>query len=119
MSRITPTFARLRLAGRTGLIAYITAGYPTLAETPTLVRALVEGGPESGERGVPFSAPLADGAPVQRATHIAVEHGVSLADVLDVCGAVRAQGIEVPLVAMTYLNPILAYGLDRFAADAA
>jgi tryptophan synthase alpha chain len=119
MSRIPATFARLRAEKRTGLVAYITTGYPSLAETPELVRALVDGGADLVELGVPFSDPLADGTTVQRATHVAVEAGVTLADVLDVCRDVRAMGIETPLIAMTYLNPILAYGLERFAKDAA
>jgi tryptophan synthase alpha chain len=80
---------------------------------------MVDGGADIVELGVPFSDPLADGATIQRATLIAVEHGVTLADVLGVCRELRAGGIEVPLVAMTYLNPILAYGLDCFGADAA
>jgi tryptophan synthase alpha subunit len=119
MSRIPATFARLRAEGRTGLVAYITTGYPSLAETPELVRAMVDGGADLIELGVPFSDPLADGTTVQRATHVAVEAGVTLADVLDACRRIRAMGIEAPLTAMTYLNPILAYGLPRFARDAA
>lgn len=119
MSRIPATFAHLRAEGRTGLVAYITTGYPSLAETPALVAALVDGGADLVELGVPFSDPLADGTTVQRATQVAVEAGVTLADVLAVCREVRARGIETPLVAMTYLNLILAYGLERFATDAA
>jgi tryptophan synthase alpha chain len=119
MSRIPATFARLRAERRTGLVAYLTTGYPSLAETPALVRALVDGGADLIELGVPFSDPLADGTTVQRATHAAVEAGVTLADVLAVCGTLREHGLETPLIAMTYLNPILSYGLARFAEDAA
>jgi tryptophan synthase alpha chain len=118
MSRISSTFARLRTERRTGLVAYITAGYPSPSETPALVRAMVEGGADFIELGVPFSDPLADGTTIQRATHIAVQNGVTLADVLSYCRALRSQGIETPIIAMTYYNPVLAYGLERFARDA-
>jgi tryptophan synthase alpha chain len=118
MSRLAATFERLRCEGRTGLVAYLTTGYPDLAAMPELVRALVTGGADVIELGVPFSDPLADGATVQRATHVAVANGVSVADVLAVCRQVRADGIDVPIVAMTYYNPLLAYGLERFALDA-
>ncbi|MFN8558904.1 MAG: tryptophan synthase subunit alpha [Dehalococcoidia bacterium] len=119
MSRIAATFERLRAQRRTGLVAYVTTGYPDLAATPGLVRAMVAGGADLIELGVPFSDPLADGATIQRATHTAVMGGVTLADVIAVCRTLRGAGLETPLVAMTYINPILAYGLERFAADAA
>ncbi len=119
MSRLAETFARLRRERRTGLIAYVTTGFPTLEETPALVRAMVDGGADIIELGIPFSDPLADGATVQRATHIAVTNGVTTADVLDVCRELRASGTVAPIVAMGYYNPLLAHGLDRFAADAA
>ncbi len=119
MSRIPATFARLHEQGRTGLVAYVTAGFPDLAATPGLVRAMVAGGADVVELGIPFSDPLADGATIQRATHTAVMNGVTAADVLAVCKDLRNGGVDVPIVAMTYYNPVLAYGLERFAADAA
>lgn len=119
MSRIPATFARLTAEGRTGLIAYVTAGFPTPDETPDLVRALVDGGADIIELGVPFSDPLADGATVQRANQVALEHGVSLGDVLAMVRELRAGGLPAPLIAMGYYNPVLAYGLERFAEDAA
>ncbi len=118
MSRLPATFDRLRCEGRTGLIAYLTTGYPSLAETPALARALVDGGADIVELGIPFSDPLADGATVQRATFSAVEQGVTTGDVLAVVARLRAEGVAAPLVAMGYLNPILAYGIERFATDA-
>ncbi|MBI2760857.1 MAG: tryptophan synthase subunit alpha [Chloroflexi bacterium] len=119
MSRLAATFERLKREGRTGLVAFITTGFPDLASTPDLVRALVDGGADIVELGVPFSDPLADGATVQRSTHTAVMNGVTTADVIDVTRKLRDGGITVPLVAMGYLNPVLAYGMERFAADAA
>ena len=119
MSRIRAAFDRLRAERRVGLVAYVTAGYPDLAATPELVRALVEGGADIVELGIPFSDPLADGATIQRATQVALANGVTVGDVLELCQKLRADGIETPLVAMGYYNPLLAYGLERFAADAA
>lgn len=119
MSRLAETFALLRSDGRTGLVAYITTGFPDLASTPDLVHAMVEGGADIVELGMPFSDPLADGATVQRSTHVAVMNGVTTADVLDVTRKLRDSGVTVPLIGMGYLNPVLAYGLERFAADAA
>jgi tryptophan synthase alpha chain len=119
MSRIPTTFDRLRREGRTGLIAYLTVGFPEPAATPELVRALVEGGADVIELGIPFSDPLADGATIQRATHVALRHGVTTGAVIEMARGLRAEGLVVPLVAMSYYNPILAYGLERFAADAA
>jgi tryptophan synthase alpha chain len=119
VSRLAETFARLRREGRTGLVAYLVAGFPDPAATPALVRALVEGGADVVELGVPFSDPLADGATIQRAAHVAVTHGVTVADVLAMCRRLRDDSLTVPLVTMSYLNPVLAYGIERFAADAA
>ena len=119
MSRIAQTFDRLRREGRTGLVAYLTTGYPDLAAAPELVRAMVAGGADIVELGVPFSDPLADGATIQRATQVAVANGVTMADVLGVCREVRESGVQTPLVAMTYYNLIIGYGLERFATDAA
>lgn len=119
MSRISATFDRLRREGRTGLIAYLTVGFPEPATTPELVRALVEGGADIIELGIPFSDPLADGATIQRATHVALRHGVTTGTVIETARGLRAEGLEVPLVAMSYYNPILAYGVERFAAAAA
>jgi tryptophan synthase alpha chain len=119
MSRLSATFERLRAQRRTGLIAYITAGYPTPAETVPLVRALLDGGADAIELGVPFSDPLADGATIQRSTFAALEQGVTPADVLAMVRALRDQGVDAPLLTMGYVNPLVAYGLDRFGKDAA
>lgn len=119
MSRIPATFDRLRRERRTGLITYITTGFPDLNSTFDLVLAMLAGGADIVELGIPFSDPLADGTTIQRATHIAVTNGVTTADVLALCRRLRAAGVEAPLVGMGYLNPVLAYGMERFATDAA
>ncbi|MGD9892881.1 MAG: tryptophan synthase subunit alpha, partial [Dehalococcoidia bacterium] len=79
----------------------------------------IDGGADAVELSLPFSDPLADGATVQRSTFAALERGVTPPDVLKVTRTLRDQGVETPLIVMGYVNPMYAYGLDRFAADAA
>lgn len=119
MSRFGPLFERLRAEKRTGLVAYIMAGYPSPAETPALVKALIDGGADAIELGIPFSDPLADGATVQRSGFAALAQGVRLGDVIAMVRTLRDGGFEAPLLLMGYMNPIDAYGLERFGADAA
>src|SRR5579871_2474195 len=119
MSRIAATFERLRAEGRTGLLAFVTVGYPSLDSTVDLVEALATGGADLIELGVPFSDPLADGATVQRAGWRALEQGVSPWDCLEVAKRLRERGLTQPLLLMGYSNPWLAAGLDQFAQRAA
>jgi tryptophan synthase alpha chain len=117
-SRIGKMFAGLRAQHRTGFVAYLTAGDPTPAHTPDLVDALVRGGADLIELGVPFSDPVADGPVIQRAGARALNAGMTLRGVLDIARKIR-QTSEVPLLLFTYLNPVVRYGLDRLAGDAA
>lgn len=124
MSRIAPTFASIRNRRRgnptqPGLVAYVTVGYPSVDATLQIVPALIQGGADLVELGVPFSDPLADGATVQRSTLHALEQGVTVATCLETASALRSAGVQAPLIFMGYLNPFLSYGLDRFFQDAA
>ena len=116
--RLAPRLAALRRQGRRLLIPYITAGYPSPAHTLELMRALVRAGADVIELGVPFSDPVADGPTIQRSSQRALEHGVTLARVLDELRRFRADGSDTPVVLFTYLNPVLRYGPDRFVRDA-
>ena len=99
---------------------YTPAGFPNLPVSEEIILNLVEGGADLIEIGVPFSDPLADGPTVQRASQVALGNGVRLADCLDVVQRLRAvHGVTIPLILMGYYNPILQYGIERFAADAA
>jgi tryptophan synthase alpha chain len=118
MTRIGKLFDNLKRDGRKGLIAYLTAGDPSPAQTPELVEALVSGGADLIELGVPFSDPVADGPVIQRAGERALAAGTTLAGVLEMAREIRERS-EVPLLLFTYLNPVLRYGLDRLAKDAA
>lgn len=118
MTRIGRLFDCLKRDGRKGLIAYITAGDPAPARTPALVEGLVRGGADLIELGVPFSDPIADGPVIQRAGERALRAGTTLESVLEIAERIRSRS-EVPLLLFTYLNPVLRYGLDRLARDAA
>jgi tryptophan synthase alpha chain len=117
--RIEETFARLKGEGRTGFVAFVTVGYPEIDATPGLVRALIDGGADLIELGIPFSDPLADGPTIQAAGFKALQNGVTVATCLDTVRKLRASDVTVPLVFMGYYNPVLAYGIEDFARDAA
>ncbi len=119
MSRIPATFKRLAADSRKALIPFITAGDPEPGLTVGLMHALVQGGADVIELGVPFSDPMADGPTIQRASERALAYGVSMRIVLGMVKEFRKQDDATPVVLMGYANPIEAYGVDAFVADAA
>ena len=118
MSRIQGRFEALRSAKRKALIPYITAGDPMPALTVPLMRALVEGGADILELGVPFSDPMADGPVIQRSGERALRQGVGLRDVLGLVRDFRQQDSQTPLVLMGYANPVEAMGVENFVREA-
>jgi tryptophan synthase alpha chain len=121
-TRISKRFAELRASGELGIVAYITAGDPSLDATHKFVLALAEAGADVIELGVPFSDPLADGPTIQRASERALKAGTTLAGVLDLVRRIRQStppANEVPLVLFSYYNPILQMGHEKFASSAA
>ena len=102
-----------------GLVVYLTAGDPSVEATRDIALAAIDAGADVIELGVPFSDPLADGPVIQRASERAVARGTSMADVLKIASEIRAARPNAGLVIFTYLNPVLRYGLPRFADDAA
>jgi tryptophan synthase alpha chain len=117
-NRIARTFDRLKPEGQRGLIAYVTAGDPSPDQTVGIVRALEQGGVDIIELGVPFSDPIGDGPVIQRASERALRAGTTLTKVLQILRDVRRES-EIPVVIFSYLNPVLRYGFEKFAADAA
>ncbi|MDD5537980.1 MAG: tryptophan synthase subunit alpha [Candidatus Omnitrophota bacterium] len=117
MNRIDATFRKLRKTGRRALIPFVTAGYPGLAATEKIVLGLEAAGADVIELGVPFSDPIADGPVIQMSSFEALKKGVTLKDVLGMVRRLRRR-TQVPLVAMTYFNPVLQYGPRRFVGDA-
>src|SRR5246500_942164 len=116
-TRISRRFADLHDAGELGIIAYITAGDPSLDATHKFVLALADAGADIIELGVPFSDPLADGPTIQRASERALKAGTTLAGVLDLVRRIRRSS-QVPLILFGYYNPIFQMGVEKFAAAA-
>lgn len=115
MSRIQNTFSRLQAAGRQALIPYITAGDPNPAATVDVMHALVAGGADIIELGVPFSDPMADGPVIQRASERALAHGMSLRKVIAMVAEFRKSDPDTPVVLMGYANPMEAMGYEAFS----
>lgn len=117
-NRIEKKFKELAVADKKGLITYLMAGDPDLDATVQLAVTLAKVGADFIELGVPFSDPLADGPTIQKASYRALTKGVRVASIIRAAARIRAQTL-VPLIFMTYYNPVLQYGLDRFVSDAA
>ena len=119
MSRISTRFAKLQQESRKALIPYVTAGDPGPATTVPLMHAMVSAGADILELGVPFSDPMAEGPVIQRAMERALEHHVSLKDVLGMVAEFRQTDTETPVLLMGYLNPVEVMGYAEFAKRAA
>jgi tryptophan synthase alpha chain len=118
-TRLTRAFEKTRSEGRAAQISYATIGWPELGDTERIVPAMVAGGADIIELGIPFSDPIADGPTVQATSQKALANGVTPVYALDVARRLRASGVEVPLLFMGYYNPVFNYGLERFAAACA
>ena len=118
MGRIQNCFDALQRNDRKALIPYITAGDPDPSVTVKLMHALVEGGADIIELGVPFSDPMADGPTIQRATERALRHHTSLHSIFEMVSDFRNKDQQTPIVLMGYLNPIEVKGYEKFARQA-
>lgn len=116
MSKLTERLWQQKKAGRTGLIIYLTAGYPDYAVTLAAVLAAEEAGADIVEIGIPFSDPIADGPVIQKAATLALKAGATTAKTLELIRQIRKQ-TDIPLAAMTYVNTILHYGPEKFVKD--
>jgi tryptophan synthase alpha chain len=116
--RIARRFQKLADANELGLVAYVTAGDPSLEASEKIILAAAEAGADVIELGVPFSDPVADGPTIQRASERALRSGTTLSGVLDLARRLRAR-TEAPFVLFSYYNPILQMGLEKFAKAAA
>lgn len=97
---------------------YFPLGYPDLDTSIDVIEALAKNGADLIEVGLSFSDPLADGPVIQHATQIALEKGITVKKSLEAVKALRARGVDIPLILMGYYNPMLAYGLEKFVRDA-
>ncbi len=100
-------------------MTHVIPGYPSTAETPAIFDAMIEGGSDLIEVQIPFSDPLADGTTVQRGVFEALDNGTTPAGCIEFARQARARHPDVAIIYMSYLNPVLAYGAERFAQDAA
>ena len=116
--RIKESFAAIKRQRRTGLIVFLTAGFPDKQATLELVPALVAAGADAIELGVPFSDPLAEGPVIQQSSFLALKQKITLADCMDMVEELREQIPDTPLVLMGYYNPIYSFGLQKFAERA-
>lgn len=117
MSRIATTFARCREEGRAALVTFVTAGDPTPSDTAAVLDALVAGGADVIELGMPFTDPMADGPAIQLANIRSLNAGTKTADILAIAAAFRERHPDTPLVLMGYANPMVRRGADWFAAQ--
>ncbi|CAI7599913.1 unnamed protein product [Penicillium palitans] len=117
MEAIKQTFAKCKAQKRAALVAYITAGYPTVEEAVDILLGLENGGADIIELGIPFTDPIADGPTIQTANTKALENGVTLTTVLELVRTARSRGLQTPLMLMGYFNPVLKYGEERMLRD--
>ena len=116
--RLTEKFNQIKSEGRTGLILFLTAGFPDIDATMELVPALAEAGADCIELGVPFSDPLADGPTIQASSFHALRNGVTLGSCIGMVSELRGRVPDTPMILMGYYNPIFSYGVSRFAQEA-
>jgi tryptophan synthase alpha chain len=107
-----------RIQPRAAFMPYFTLGFPSISSSFAIVEAMASSGADLIELGIPFSDPLADGPTIQRSTQIALEKGIDVSKCLELTAQLRERGVKQPLLLMGYVNPILAYGLERFVTDA-
>jgi tryptophan synthase alpha chain len=113
-NRITEKFRELAENGERALICYVVAGYPDIATSKQVIDALVEGGADIIEVGIPFSDPIADGPTIQSASNIALKNGMTPGKALNLIGVVRKKHPTLPILAMTYSNILVRPGMEKF-----
>ncbi|RVD82378.1 uncharacterized protein DFL_006804 [Arthrobotrys flagrans] len=119
MEGLKAAFAKCKAEGRNALVAYVTAGYPTVELSVPILQALQAGGADVIELGLPFTDPIGDGPTIQGSNTIALQNNVNVPTVLSITKQARASGVTVPIVMMGYYNPMLIYGEERLIKDCA
>ncbi|TVY83255.1 Tryptophan synthase [Lachnellula suecica] len=117
MEGLKKTFAQCKKEERPALVTYVTAGYPTAAETPDVLLGMEAGGADVIELGLPFTDPIADGPTIQKSNTIALKNGVTVQSTLQMVRDARKRGLKAPVLFMGYYNPILSYGEERLLKD--
>jgi len=119
LETIEKCFAQAKAERRATFMPFFTVGYPDLPTSIRLLEALVQSGADALEVGMPFSDPVAEGPVIQHSSQVALRNGIRIKDCVQAIQTLRDHGVRVPLILMGYINPLLAYGLDRFVADSA
>ncbi|KAJ6086125.1 hypothetical protein N7486_010406 [Penicillium sp. IBT 16267x] len=117
MEAIKQVFARCKDEQRAAFITYMTAGYPTVEETPSIMLAMQAGGADIIELGIPFTDPLTDGATIQNSNAVALQNGVRIPTMLSMVREARSLGLTTSVVFMGYYNPVRAYGEEKIIRD--
>ncbi|KAB5583477.1 tryptophan synthase beta subunit-like PLP-dependent enzyme [Coniochaeta sp. 2T2.1] len=117
MEALKQTFRRCKAENRAALVTYVTAGFPTVEATPSVLLAMEKGGADIIELGVPFTDPIADGPTIQTSNTVALQNGVTMETTLELVRESRRQGLKAPILLMGYYNPLRAYGEDRLLED--
>lgn len=118
IAALNAMFRHANEAGRAAFLPYFPIGYPDYEQSLAAIEALAQVGVDGFEIGVPFSDPLADGATIQAATQVALQNGTTVQKCLDAVQTLRAKGIQQPMMMMSYANPLMAYGVERFVEAA-
>jgi tryptophan synthase alpha chain len=118
LESIAAMFAASKAQHRAAFLPYFPVGYPTYAESLDIIEAVANAGIDGLEIGMSFSDPLADGPTIQAATQVALENGTTVSHCLNAVRELRGRGVRQPMLMMGYLNPILAYGPEKFVQDA-
>lgn len=118
LDAIAAMFERASAAGHAAFLPYYPIGYPTYDDSLAAIGGMAAAGVDGFEIGIPFSDPLADGPTIQAAAQMALDNGITPADCLRAVRELRARGVQQPMLLMGYLNPLLAYGPERFVQDA-
>jgi len=117
LQAIQQAFAAARAKQRAALMPYWTLGYPTVEKSIEIIEAIARAGADMIELGIPFSDPMADGVVIQRTTQVALANGITMQKCMHIARELRARDVRVPLFAMGYMNPLIAYGEEAYVRD--
>lgn len=117
LTALNSMFESAKKEGRAAFLPYFPIGFPTYEDSLAAIEAMAQEGVDGFEIGIPFSDPLADGPVIQEATQIALQNGMTVKKAVDAVAKLRAKGITQPMLMMSYANPLIAYGIEKFVLD--
>jgi tryptophan synthase alpha chain len=117
LAALNSMFEAARTEGRSAFLPYFPIGFPTYEASVAAIEAMANEGVDGFEIGIPFSDPLADGPVIQEATQLALQNGATVKHAVEAVKTLRAKGITQPMMMMSYANPLIAYGIEKFVLD--